>query len=295
MDETKKKPDEEKLEDANSVASLTRRELLFTLGSAVVLSGIHGLPLQGGQQSAGRMPLPPGLYQPSFDHLHHALTNESAFVPIPPGAETEYLRPRSGFFVPQAFSAAEFTLVQRLVEIILGEDLRNNAEKLAVTSGSIYDEIAEWIDLVVASAPRVRTLARELPADQRALAAACLGSQPVTELETFEPERVCREGFRWLGEEAQRRFAKSFLDAGPASQLELVLAISDSRPDKSVIHAGTFLFDFLKAESIRGFYTSRLGLKELNYQGNAFYGSSPGCAIKPVSQSGVSPSGSNDF
>jgi len=295
MDETKKKPDEEQPDEANSAASITRRELLFTLGSAVVLSGIRGLPLQAGQRAAARVPLPPGLYQPSFDHLNHALTNDGPFVPIPPGAETEYLRPRSGPFAPQAFAPSEFLLVRRLVEIILGEDLRNTVEKLSDTPGSIYDEVAEWIDLVVASASLIRSLARSLPADQRALAVACLGNEPVSELETFEPERVCREGFAWLAEEAQRRFSKSFLDAGPASQLELVLAISDSRPDKSAVHAGSLLFDFLKTESIRGFYTSRLGLKEFNYQGNAFYGTSPGCGIKPDSQPSAPLAGSKDF
>jgi hypothetical protein len=295
MDETKKKPDQKQPDEANSRASVTRRELLCTLGSAVILSGIRVLPLQAGQQPAARATLPPGLYQPSFDHLNHALTNESPFVPIPPGAETEYLRPRSGPFVPQAFAPSEFHLIRRLVEIILGEDLRNTVEKLSVPPGSIYDEVAEWIDLVVASAPRVRILARNLPADQRALAVACLGSEPVSELETFEPERACREGFVWLAEEAQRRFAKSFLDAGPARQLEVVVAISDSRPDKSVRHAGSALFDFLKTESVRGFYTSRMGLKELNYQGNAFYGNSPGCGIAPLSQQGAPPAGSKEF
>jgi hypothetical protein len=31
---------------------------------------------------------------------------------------------------------------------------------------------------------------------------------------------------------------------------------------------------------IRGFYTSRLGLKELDYKGNAFYAESPSCPNK---------------
>lgn len=281
MDETKNKPGEQQPDDVSSVASVARRELLFSLASTVVLSGIRGLPLPDGEQSAARVQLPPGLYQPSFDHLNHALTNESSFVVIPPGTETEYLRPRSGPFVAQAFTADEFQFVRRLVDIIVGEDLRYDVEKLSVAPGNIYDEVAEWVDLVVASAPRIRTFARNLPSDQRALAVACLGSEPITKMETYTPEHICREGFAWLSKEAQRRFRKSFLDADAASQLELVLAISDSRPDKSVIHAGTLLFDFLKAESIRGFYTSRTGLKELKYQGNAFYGSSPGCAIKP--------------
>lgn len=39
------------------------------------------------------------------------------------------------------------------------------------------------------------------------------------------------------------------------------------------------LFDFLKEETIRAFYTSRTALKELGYQGNSFYGQSLGCSL----------------
>jgi hypothetical protein len=267
-------------------AAFTRREWLISLGSAVVFSGIPVTPGQAGQQPEAIAALPPGLYQPSFDHLAHALASEGRFVPAPADTETEYLRPRSGPFVPQGFAKEEFPVVRRLVEVIVGEDLKSALEPpVRGDLVNIYDEVAEWIDLVVASAPSIRTLAQNLPTDQRALAAAYFGSEePVRNLETFEPERVCREGLAWLGEESQRRFAKSFHDAGPAAQLELIQAISDARTDPSLVHAGTRLFDFLKAESIRGFYTSRLGLKELGYQGNSFYAKPPGCAIKPDSR-----------
>jgi hypothetical protein len=43
--------------------------------------------------------------------------------------------------------------------------------------------------------------------------------------------------------------------------------------------AGTRVFNFLKEETVRGFYTSRVGLKELNNQGGSFYGESPGCGL----------------
>jgi len=262
MDEAKKKIDE-----AKPGVALGRREWLVSLGSSVVLSCFRDALGRAGQESyAVGVPLPPGLYLPSMDHLSHALASEDRLLPIPPGTETDYVR--------------------RLVEIILGENKEDSSEKPALGApASIYDEVAEWIGLVAASAPGIRTLARKLPADQRALAVAYFGSEePVSNLETFEPERVCREGLAWLGEESQRRFGKGFLDADPAGQMELVQAISDVRSDKSAIHAGTRLFDFLKAECIRGFYTSRLGLKELDYKGNSFYGESPGCRLTPRSR-----------
>ena len=257
----------------------------MSLGSAVVLAGYSGAPGEAAAQSAapGSSALPPGLFLPSLDHLTHVLTSDGPFHPIPPGAETEYVRPRSGPFVPQGFAQEEFPVIRRLVEIILGEDLKNPEETPAPGApASVCDEVAEWIDLVVASAPAVRALALNLPADQRALAVAYFGTEdPVRELETAEPERVSREGLAWLGEESRRRFAKDFLDAAPAEQVELVSSVSDTRTDKTAANAGTRFYDLLKAESIRGFYTSRRGLKELDFKGNSFYPESPGCALTP--------------
>jgi hypothetical protein len=272
---------EDKIDEAKPTPALTRRELLVTLSSAVLLSRLRGGPAQAlGQMPTASASLPPGLYQPSLDHLSHALSQKAFISPIPPGTETEYVRPRSGPFAPQAFVKDEFAVVRRLVEIILGEGLRTPTEKArAGGPASIYDEVAEWIDLVVATAPTVRALARNLPADQRALAIAYYGSEePVLRLESFEPERVCREGLAWLAEESQRRSAKKFLDLDPRMQTELVQSISDARADTSATHAGTRLFDFLKEEAVRGFYTSRLGLKELGYDRESVHGQSPGCS-----------------
>ena len=273
---------ENKTDGRKPGVALTRREWLLSLGSAVVLSGFRGAPGRVQADSpAARAPLPPGLYEPSLDHLSHALGSKGDFLPIPAGAATEYARPHRGRFVPQAFSQEEFAVVRRLVEIILGEDLKNAPEKRAPGApASVYVEVAQWIALVVASAPGTRTVARNLPADQRALAIAYFGSEePVRHLETFEPESVCREGLAWLAEQSERGIAKGFLDVDPSGQAELVRAISDARPDRSLTHAGTRLFDFLKEETIRAFYTSRVGLKELDDQGNSFYGESPGCGL----------------
>ncbi len=282
MDDEKKRVD-----DSAPHVPLSRREWLLSLGSAIVLAGSSGAPAEAargaGQAVTAEAALPPGLYLPSFDHMTHALTRDEPFVDIPQGAETEYVQPRAGPFRPDFFSPQEFRVVRRLIEIILGEDLKNpEAKPVPGAPGSIYDEVAEWIDRVVARAPAVRALALALPADQRALAVAYFGDEaPVRALETFEPEPICREGLAWLGEESRRRIAKDFPDAPPSEQIELVRAVSDARADQSATNAGTRLFDFIKAEAIRGFYTSRLGLKELEYTGNFFYVESPGCGLTP--------------
>lgn len=274
--------EKEKTEKAQPSAVLTRREWLHGLGPAVALSNLpEALQKALQERPAVNAALPTGLYTPSFDHLSHVLSNESAFLPVPHGAETEYVRPRTGTFAARGFAPGEFPVIRRLTEIILGEDLENSHSKQENGApSSIYDEVAEWIDLVVASAPKTRELARSLTEEQRALAVAYFGGEePVRELETFEPDRICHEGLTWLEEQSQQRFGKIFLDAGSAAQVELVQTISDACSDQSMVNAGTRLFNFLKAECIRGFYTSRIGLKELDYKGNTFYGGPPGCSL----------------
>ncbi|HKW64020.1 MAG TPA: gluconate 2-dehydrogenase subunit 3 family protein [Candidatus Acidoferrum sp.] len=282
---------EEKEKNEKGGTPLSRREWLHGLGPAVVLSNFpEALQKALQKHRAADAALPNGLYAPSFDHLSHMLSNESAFLLVPPGCETEYVRPRVVPFEPSGFSAADFPVVRRLTEIILGDDLKSSQDKPERGgSASICDEVAEWIDLVVATAPKTRELARNLTAEHRALAVAYFGSEePVRELETFEPERICREGLAWLEEESQRRFTKSFLDAGSTAQVEIVQAISDARSDRSAVNAGTRHFDFLKAECVRGFYTAGIGLKELDYKGNAFYGEPPGCGLTEKSERGGS-------
>jgi len=272
--------DDRKFEQDQPVARLSRRDWLLNLGSTAILSGFAGMPGDLKQtEHAFATSLPPGLYTPSIEHVTHALNEDGPFFPIPPGAETQFVRPRLAPFLPQAFSSEEFAVIRRLVELILGEGLKTvPAEQAAGAPDSPYDEVAEWIDLVAFSGPGVRAAARSLTPEQRALAVAYFTTEePVRELETFEPERICKDGLAWLQQEAERRSFSKFLTIPPATQLELLASISDIRPDPAIQNAGTRIFGFLKAEAARGYYTSRRGLKELNYTGNSFYGRSPGC------------------
>ena len=272
---------EDKLEPRAADGGLSRREWLLNLGSTIALAGFRVIPGPP-RQDFSAAPLPPGLFQPSLDHLNHAMASEGVFFPAPAGSETEYTRPRSGPFLPQALSVEEFRLVQRLVEILLGEDVAKVAEEgMSSADLSIYEEVAEWIDLVLASAPGTRAAAQGLTPEHRSLAVAYFGDEePVRELETFEPERVCKEGFAWFAQESRRHYAKDFLATEPSAQIELVRSVSDAREDRSAISPGTRLYDFLKAECTRGFYTSHTGLKELRYTGNSFYGQPPGCDLR---------------
>jgi hypothetical protein len=242
----------------------TRRGWLVTIGQAAIGLGVAGSVEAETQEAA----LPPGLYRPSRDHLSHALMSAEQFHPIPAGCPTDYVRPSTGPFEPLFFSASEFGVVLRLTQLLLDDRSGNSA---------VAQEVAEWIDLRVSSGEGVHAAAASLNSRYRDLAVAFYGLARVQQLENWNPANTCREGLTWIGDVAQKHHAKAFLELQPEQQIAILEAVSDQRPDKQTQNPGTRFFDFLKAEAVRGFYTSRTGLKELDFKGNAFYARSPGC------------------
>ncbi len=246
----------------------TRRAWMVTISQAVVGLGIAGR-IEGDTRETAT--LPPGVYRPSTDHLSHALMSAEQFHPIPPGCPTDYVRPTAGPFEPLFFSAAEFPVIRHLTQLLLGDISVN-----AVAS----QKVAEWIDLRVSSAAGLRKAALAIDPLYRNLAVAYHGSVRVEETEKWNPENTCREGLAWIAGIAQAQHSKEFLALETEQQIALLDALSDQRIDKQIKNAGTQFFEFLKTETIKGFYTSRAGLKELDFKGNAFYARSPGCNSK---------------
>jgi len=236
----------------------TRRTWLITITQAAAGAGIAG-SLQAKDTGA---PLPPGVYIGSRDHLSHALMNSGRYHLIPPGCPTEYIQAHLGPFQPQFFSGTEFTVVRRLVQLLLGE----NSEY----SESVQ-ETAEWLDLRVFSSIEARTAAQSLHRLHRALAIAYQGHAHVDSISAEGPAGICREGLAWI-------VSKGFISIGITEQTALLHSIGDDRADKQSENAGTRFFDFIKTETVKGFYTSSIGLKELDFKGNAYYARSPGCS-----------------
>ena len=266
--------------------SPSRREWLLRLGETAVLMGFRGAlgeaepqaPAAAVSSPAGAA-LPPGLYEPSNDHLSHALSSDASLHPIPAGSPTDYARPGSGPFQPEFFTPQEFQILRRILELMIGDGAESSGTDAAdrQRDRGAADEVAEWIDLRLSQAPAIREATQRLGPDHRALAAAYYGSGRVKELETGDSQKTCRDGLRWLEERSQGRYQKSFVSIDQGQQLGLLRVISDDRSDKSQENAGTRFFVWIKGETIRGYYTSQTGLKELDYRGNAFYAEPPGC------------------
>jgi hypothetical protein len=187
--------------------------------------------------------------------------------PVAAGGETELVQLRSAKFQPVFFSAEEYQTIERMTALLLGEP----------PATPVVREIAEWIDLTLFDAGAVLAAARALSPAYRAVAVGYFGAEPVRKLEEFDAQKVTREGIAWIEAHSRQAHGGSFHSRSEPVQLSIVQVISDERPDRGTKNAGTHFFTYLKERVIDGFYTSKAGLEELGYRGNAFYASPPGC------------------
>jgi hypothetical protein len=249
---------------------LTRRLWILGVGETALGLGFAGLMEA---RPSELVSLPPGLYQPLSNHLGHALESGGRFHPIPPGSPTDYVKARTGPYKPLFFSPVEFAVIRRLTELILGEE----SEAGNAGQTSVVNEVAEWIDLRVFSSAGTRAAAAALDQSHRAVMVAYQGPGTLHELERFDAQQVCRDGLAWLQDESKSRHNTEFLRIEERDQLQILTATSDEEINKNAQTPGTRFFELIKAEVIRGFYTSQAGLKELGFKGNAFYARSPAC------------------
>jgi hypothetical protein len=267
--------------DGKPPDGMTRREWLAGIGAAALVTK---LPAPGGASASEEVVspgLPPGLYAPSSEHLGHALASDDLFYAIPVGSETDYVRPLSGPFRPSFFSPDEFQTVRRLIGLLLdvgpaGEEQESRAEPPGELQEDPVEAVAQWVDLRMASAAGVRQAAQALSLEHRALALHFYGPEEVRRIEREEPEKTCREGLAWL-EQASQKHGASFLKLTRSQQIEILESASNAHQARP----GGRFFELMKGETIRGYYTSRRGLRELNYRGNSFYAESPGCPKGP--------------
>jgi Gluconate 2-dehydrogenase subunit 3 len=235
---------------------MTRRQWFLQLGGGAVLTGWSGVDLSAAE-------LPPGLYGPSREHLGHALAGH----PMAANGETELVQVRSTTFDPAFFSAGQYRTVLQFTALLLGEP----------SDTPVIHEIVEWMDLTLAEAPAVRTAARALSPANRTLAIYFYGAEAVRKVEEFDPQKLVRDGLAWLETESQRRHGRAFSSLARAEQVAILSSLADDHPEKREEHPGERFFVYCKERVIHGFYTSRAGLEELGYRGNAYYASPPGC------------------
>lgn len=86
-----------------------------------------------------------------------------------------------------------------------------------------------------------------------------------------------RSGLRWLESRSQERFGASFLEMKPDQQTVLLQSLAYKKNIRPGNERGCHFFKLVREYTVMGFYTSEVGLKELDYPGLKFYAESPAC------------------
>jgi len=125
-----------------------------------------------------------------------------------------------------------------------------------------------------------------LPKDERSGGAVQAGAPEFIDLLTSEnPEFQSRlgGGLMWLDAYCIDHYEKTYLECAPEQRKEVIDLIAYRKNAKATpeLHQGVAFFAFLRNLTCDGFYTSKIGIEDLQYIGNVTRGEWPGCPALP--------------
>jgi gluconate 2-dehydrogenase gamma chain len=78
-----------------------------------------------------------------------------------------------------------------------------------------------------------------------------------------------RGGIKWMDMQCMKNYGKSFVDCTPTQQIELVDQIAFPEKSKPEMAQGVAFFNRMRDLTATGFFTSKIGIADLGYVGNA--------------------------
>ena len=93
-------------------------------------------------------------------------------------------------------------------------------------------------------------------------------------------QRDFRTGLSWLNTYSQKASGKAFLMLNADQQTALLEPLAYKKKFRAGEERGRKFFDLVREYTVMGFYTSEIGLKELDFPGLKFYAESPACPHK---------------
>jgi gluconate 2-dehydrogenase gamma chain len=149
----------------------------------------------------------------------------------------------SGAYAPKFFTPHEYKTLRTLCETILPAD--------ADSGGAIEAGAPEFIDLLTSENPDFQLK---------------LGG-----------------GLIWLDSACVNRYGNAYLDCQPQQQKEILdlIAYRKNADQDENLSYGVDFFSLLRNLTADGFFTSKIGIKYLGYEGNTFLVEFPGCPPVP--------------
>lgn len=126
-----------------------------------------------------------------------------------------------------------------------------------------------------------------IPADAKSGSATDAGVPEFIEFivkDIPEHQLPMRGGLRWLDTECLKRFEKPFVECSAEQQIQVVEDIAYPNRVKPGMEPGIAFFNRMRDLTATGFFTSEIGLKDLEYMGN-----------RPGTYQGVPPEVLKDF
>jgi gluconate 2-dehydrogenase gamma chain len=151
-------------------------------------------------------------------------------------------------FKPKFFTAHEWATVRVLVDIIIPRDERSGS---ATEAG-----VPEFMDFMMNDQPGRQT--------------------------------AMRGGLAWLDRECVSRYDKMFVDCTSADRTKVLDEIAWPQKAAAGLSHGVAFFNAFRDLTASGFWTSRMGIKDLDYQGNVFVPEWKGCPDDILKKLGVS-------
>ncbi len=127
-----------------------------------------------------------------------------------------------------------------------------------------------------------------IPKDEKSGGAVEAGAPEFIDLLASENEKYQLRlggGLYWLDGLCTDRYGKGFLECTPEQKKEVLdlIAFRKNAKKDSSLSQGVAFFAFLRRLTCDGFYTSKIGIADLQYIGNATLGEFPGCPPLPES------------
>jgi gluconate 2-dehydrogenase gamma chain len=125
-----------------------------------------------------------------------------------------------------------------------------------------------------------------LPKDERSGGAVEAGAPEFIDLLTSENEKFQTQlggGLMWLDNFCVDRYGHVYLQCEPEQRKEILdlIAYRKNVKDNPGLTSGVAFFAFLRRITCDGFYTSKMGIADLQYIGNTSVHEFPGCPAVP--------------
>ena len=138
---------------------------------------------------------------------------------------------------PSFFNQQQYATITELASLIIPTD---------ETPGAREAKVNEYIDMII----------KESPADV---------------------QKLYIDGLAWLDKTSKRRHQKTFVELSNSQQVSILTEISKKSEAPGQQELPAKFFQALKNATIDGFYTSKIGIEELGYQGNTVLDEFKGC------------------